>query len=243
MPLGVHYLISSPGNLLRQILAIQVIMAFSACFLIFITTNTAVYRDASVYYSERQSTPITIILSAKAFDSIAFIQQTHRLLPSNGHQPPRPRIAIYTTNVSDDDGQMLLDVSEDMTAQQQQLGDNSDAVPMETAGSVTTAGCSRSLLVKVLETIITKKQYDDGIVLWIDPTVTLANAHLLRELPSLVLQNNNNAGIWAPKSNSVLAPEKPPSCSSGTLPRIVGFDASNKMVVKHLLTKLRACEQ
>ena len=77
---------------------------------------------------------------------------------------------------------------------------------------------------------------NENMILWIHPSVTIVNGHLLRVLPDLVRRNN---GLWLPSSSflsSVVSNNNNNDNICNT--HIFGFDASNKTIVHSILTKL-----
>ncbi|KAI9271796.1 hypothetical protein BDA99DRAFT_305142 [Phascolomyces articulosus] len=279
MPMGASYHISSPGSLLRQILAIQIIMAFTACFLIYVTTNTSVYRDASVNITNKDSEhintmkkpPYTIVSTAylnnneKDMDHILCFTRWIEGLRSNFNQRASPTTTAFPAVII-----LYASISSNnhRSSMPPLLFDNSNQISNDNISPITVkhivddafydilvdrdkesdGGVIKgrqheflllSLTIKAIATTLfpsvhhynnsslldnNNNNSDDHIVLWVDPTVTLVNSHLLHSLPTMVRRSN---GLWLPSGdiNSL--------CNA----RLFGFDASNEKVVTYLLAK------
>ena len=84
------------------------------------------------------------------------------------------------------------------------------------------------------DTTMKSNNTNENMILWIHPSVTMVNGHLLRVLPDMVRRNN---GLWLPSSSSfssVVSDNNNNICNT----HIFGFDASNKTIVHSILTKL-----
>ncbi|KAI9318251.1 hypothetical protein BX666DRAFT_1936525 [Dichotomocladium elegans] len=201
MPRTLEYLNGSPQGMLRQIILVQISIAFFAVFLIIATAKPNQYRSktrASAPFSSPDTNPYTIFTASDHAPSLlAFVY-------SIWCGSTRPSIILFTSSEQTvmDVREGLRELSEIAIDGQHHYHHHHHAITIIPTG--VHKDNSQSLWKAALAESI------DEVVVWIDPQVRIANAHLLAQLPRLVHQEGGRWGI----------------CTSETICTILGLNTT-----------------